>query len=303
MNVRQLECFRAVMVTGTMTRAAETLGISQPAVSNLIAALEHQIGFTLFVRRKGRLMPTPEASYFYEEVNHALDGFERVAQTAHEICDRRKGQLVIASYPGIAIHFLPAVISGFMAERPDVRFKLLSRSSEIVRGLIPTQKFDLGIVELPVDHPGVKTEPMIFECRCAVPSGHPLAKQAVITPQDLDGVPFISLFREHMTYHRLARLFFEAGADWNVAAETQFFATCCAFVANGGGVALVDPFTAKYYEGKGLVTRRFSPTVPYELGLIYPVDRVHSRLAEAFVATFKDKIAPFLEASRAQPDS
>lgn len=295
MNVRQLECFRAVMVTGTMTRAAETLGISQPAVSNLIAALEHHVGFTLFVRRKGRLMPTPEASYFYEEVNHTLDSFERISQTAHEIRDRRKGRLVVASYPGIAIHFLPRVIASFMAVRPEVRFKLLSRSSEIVRGLIPTQTFDVGIVEVPVDHPGVKTEPLTFQCRCAVPSGHPLTQNEVLTPRDLDGVPFISLYREHMTYYRLARLFAEADADWNVVAETQFFATCCAFVANRAGVALVDPFTAAYYEGKGLVTRRFKPTVSYELGLIFPIDRIHSRLAEAFVGVFKENITPFLE--------
>lgn len=302
MNIRQLECFRAVMVTGTMTRAAETLGISQPAVSNLIASLEHQIGFGLFVRRRGRLMPTPEASYFYEEANHTLDSFERIAQTAQEIRNRKMGRLVIASYPGVAIHFLPAVISGFMAGRPNVRFKLLSRSSDIVRGMIPTQKFDVGIVELPVDHPGVKTEPLIFQCRCVLPSGHPLAERDVVTPRDLDGVPFISLYPEHMTYYRLARLFADADADWNVVAETQFFATCCGFVANGAGVALVDPFTAAHYAGKGLVTRRFAPVVPYELGLIFPIDRVQSRLAEAFVATFKESIVPFLDSGPAHAD-
>ena len=57
MQLRQLDCFRALMITGTMTRAAEQLSISQPAVSNIIAALEHEIGFSLFTRRAGRLEP------------------------------------------------------------------------------------------------------------------------------------------------------------------------------------------------------------------------------------------------------
>ena len=59
MQLRQLECFRTLMLTGTMTRAAEELGISQPAVSATIAGLEKHIGFTLFIRQAGRLSPTP----------------------------------------------------------------------------------------------------------------------------------------------------------------------------------------------------------------------------------------------------
>lgn len=294
MNVRQLQCFRAVMVSGTMTRAAQVLGISQPAVSGLIAALEHEIGFELFRRRKGRLQPTPEARYLFEEVNRTLESLDRTAETARQIRQRNVGQLVIATYPGIAINFLPMVLSEFLAGRSDVRVKLISRSSQIVRELIPTQVFDLGIAELPVDHPAVETEALVFECRLAVPTGHPLARKPVITPKDLDGVPFIALFREHMTYYRLARAFAEVDAHWNVVAETQFFPTCCAFVSYGAGVALVDPFTASVYEDRGLVTRPFRPRIPYELGVLYPLDRVRSRLLEAFVDAFKARIGPFL---------
>lgn len=300
MNVRQLECFRAVMVTGTMTRAAAILGISQPAVSNLIAGLEHEIGFALFKRRKGRLSPTPEASYLYDEVERTLGSFDRFTQTARQIRTRSVGSLVIASYPGIAINFLPMVASEFMAGRPNVRVRLLSRSSHVVRELIPAQQFDIGIAELPIDHPGVTTEPFTFECLCALPSGHALTARDVITPEDLDGVPFAALFREHMTYFQLARLFAEHKARWNVVAETQFFASCCAFAAFGACAAIVDPYTADFYaSARGVALRRFDPPVIYEIGLLTPVGRVRSRLADAFIDVLKEKIGPYLRPASA----
>ncbi|MDX1606470.1 MAG: LysR family transcriptional regulator, partial [Candidatus Competibacterales bacterium] len=68
MKPRQLEAFRTVMRGHTVTRTAELLFISQPAVTRLLADLEHSVGFTLFERRKGRLHATPEAQALYEEV-------------------------------------------------------------------------------------------------------------------------------------------------------------------------------------------------------------------------------------------
>ncbi len=293
MNVRQLECFRAVMVTGMMTRAAEFLGITQPSVSNLIAHLEYEIGFELFKRSKGRLIPTPEAHYFYQDVDRTLGSIERTAHTARQIRDRELGNLVIASYPGIAFDFLPKIISEFIADKPNVRIKLLSRSSEVVRELVPTQQFDLAIAELPVDHPAVHTEALAFKCVCVLPSGHKLARKRSISPIDISDEPFISLFREHQTYFQVANAFAKAKATWNVIAETQFFATACSFVNYRAGVAIIDPFTADKFQEHGLIVKPFKPVINYRIGLLYPRDRARSRLLEALVMSFKEKIKQF----------
>ena len=66
MKIRQLEAFRAVMVWQTVTRAAEALHVSQPAVTRLIADLEESVGFQLFSRIRGRLHPTAEGEALYE---------------------------------------------------------------------------------------------------------------------------------------------------------------------------------------------------------------------------------------------
>ena len=72
---RQIQAFYAIMTTGTVTKAAKQLGISQPGVSNLIASFEHQIGFKLFSRMSGRLLPTPEAQRLFNASEGVIEGF------------------------------------------------------------------------------------------------------------------------------------------------------------------------------------------------------------------------------------
>jgi len=297
MNLRQLECFRAVMVAGTMTRAAELLRVSQPSISNVIAALEHEIGFSLFKRRKGRLQPTSEAAYFYEEVNKTLESLDNTVRTAQEIRNMNTGRLVIASQPGIAIHFLPMVVSRFLETHPDVQFKLLSRSSAIVREMIATQQFDIGIAEPPVEHPGVRTERISAECVCVLPTGHRLSSKDVITPTDLDGEPFISIYNDHSTYYRLHNAFADAKARWKVVAETHFFSTCCSFVENGSGVTISDPYTASRHAGSGLVIKPFRPQINYELDILFPLDRSQSKILDAFVECMRSHLHAYTQPS------
>ncbi|MFI4986867.1 MAG: LysR substrate-binding domain-containing protein, partial [Alphaproteobacteria bacterium] len=177
---------------------------------------------------------------------------------------------------------------------PDVRVELHSRSAHVIHELIPAQRFDIAIADLPANQRGVQTEPLTFECVSVLPAGHPLAEKDVITPRDLDGVPFISLFNEHIIYYRVASAFAAANVHWNVVAETRFFASNCAFVAYGTGVSIVDPITAADYASRGLVAKRFLPRIPYEIGLLYPTERPRARLLDALVLVLKRHLAPYV---------
>lgn len=293
MNVRQLECLRAVLDTGTVTRAAAQLAISQPAVSNIIAGLEHELGFALFTRANGRLRPTAEAAALYEDVARTLGSLDRTRQTAQAIRNRTRGSLVIASYPGLALEFLPRVVSAFLATRPEVRVSLYSRSAHVLHELIPAQGFDIGIVDLPVNRHDVHIDPFPLECVCVLPPDHPLAAHEVLTPALLSGVPFTALFKEHAIHHRVASAFAAANATWNLVAETRFFASCCAFACHGAGVSIVDPITASEYAPRGLAIRRFLPRIAYEIGLLFPTERARPALVDDFVALLQKHLHPF----------
>lgn len=84
-----------------------------------------------------------------------------------------------------------------------------------------------------------------------LPEALPLACPEVLTPRQLEGVPFVSLYREHMTHAQLAEALRAAGCHWNVVAEAQYFAICCAFAATGEVVSISHPVTAHFYRGRG----------------------------------------------------
>lgn len=282
MRIRQLECFRTLMIHGTMTRAAELLGISQPAISSTIANLEHETGLTLFVRKGGRLQPTPEARLFFVEAERALEAVEKTHRIAKEIRTGKRGHLAIAAYASISINLLPRLMAEFAKERAGLQLKIITRNSQSVRELMSTQQFDLAIAELPLDYPTSNMEVISYECQCMVPVGHPLAALDVITPADLDGVPFVSLFKGDPIYQQLAMAFSAYGASWNVVAETEFFSTACELVCAGMGVGIIDPVVSLPFTGN-LVLKPFSPPIKYEIALLLPTQEEPSQLAREFV--------------------
>ncbi|MBR1219092.1 LysR family transcriptional regulator [Bradyrhizobium sp. U87765 SZCCT0131] len=291
MRLRQLECFRALMLHGTMTRAAELLGMSQPGISAMIANLEHATGLTLFVRRGGRLQPTPEARLFYVEAARALEAVENTARIASEIRSGRRGHLAIAAYPSVSISLLPRLLADFAAKRPDLQIKIITRASASVRELMSTQQFDIAVAELPLDYPTAHMEVFAYECLCMLPKGHRLAKLKQVTPADLDGEPFVTLFRGDPIYQQLASAFSEYGARWNVVAETEFFSTACELVAAGRGVGLVDPVVSRPFTAN-VVLRPFKPAINYQVALLFPVNEALSQVAQEFVDVLRRRLRP-----------
>jgi len=281
-SLRQLEAFQAVMIKGTQTHAAESLRLTQPAVSALIDSLEQQLGFQLFERVKGRLVPSKEATYYHEYVSGVLASFSNLGQVARDIRESNAGTLRIASNPNMSLGFLPRLIARFQQDHPKVSVVLQTRSSSKVVEMLGTQQFDIGFAEMPVNDVLIDVEPLRLRCVCVVPHGHPLAAARVIRPQDLKGVPFLSGLREHMTSAQLGDLWRECGVRPIVKVESQLFWTSCVLAQEGAGIALVDPITAMEFDGDGVVVRPFDPGVFLQMGIMFPSSRPKSRQAHKF---------------------
>ncbi len=296
MNVRQLQALKAIIARGTVTQAAELLGVSQPALSSLIANMEREVGFKVFERSNGRLSPTTEAYYISHEAEKILSGLDKLSQLARDLRDRKAGQLRVASLPGLGIDFVPCLLADFMAKRPDIQLSLQVRSSVEIKEWIAARQFDIGIAEMPVDDPAVEVESLSMRCVCVLPEGHPLTAKKRLTPKDLNAVPFITLNRDHMTYFRIVSAFENAGMKLNVAAEVLLFAPACALVAGGVGVSIIDPVTASTYAERGIEVRPFDPPIPFDIGIMYPAHRPRSLLAQEFATVLKQALSPYVRA-------
>lgn len=278
---RQLQCFKAVLLHGTTTRAAELLGLSQPAVSLAISTLEKEVGFLLFYRHGNRLNPTPEAKLFYTQASSVIDGAEDLPRAAKKIISGKTGKLSIAAYASVSMGFLPRLIAKFMIDRPLVHTKIISGDSSSVRNLVSTQLFDIGIAELPLDYPASFMEVFSYRCEIMVPKGHALSGKPYVTPKDLDGVPFITLFRGDPIYQKLASAFSSYGSQWNVIVETEYFATACELVASGMGVGVIDPVISAPFTNN-VSKCRFEPEIDYKIAILYPTSMKRSKISVEF---------------------
>jgi DNA-binding transcriptional LysR family regulator len=290
MDVKLLEAFRAVVDSRSVTAAAQALGITQPAVSGQIAKLEESVGFPLFERAGGRLKPTPEGLLFYAEASRVLGEVDRLAATTAQIREGQSGRLVIASHPAAAISILPPLVAAFVAERPGVSVRLVSRHSDVVSQLLPTEGYDLGIAELPVDETDVRLVRYQMRCVVILPPRHPMAARKLLTPALLSGQAMVAPARSPQMLSRVYGTFAGADAQLNAVVEAEFFASCCALVAAGTGWSLVDPLSAQSFSHLGLVTRPFEPAVLYEIGVFHRRDREPSVLAAAFLDLLDAKL-------------
>ncbi|WP_246104920.1 LysR substrate-binding domain-containing protein [Rhodoligotrophos appendicifer] len=292
--MRQLEAFRAVMETGSVTRAATTLHVSQPAVSKLLAALARECGFDLFRRRSNRLFPTSEAMALFGEVERVFVGVEKVSRFAGDIRDMRFGQLSIASFPAITTRFLPKIIVRFRETYPGTAVSLVSRSSRALVDWIAAQRADIGIGLMTVEVADIEFQPLgSFDGVCVLPPGHPLTAKDVVHVHDLDGVPFIEIGADDRSRARVDRAFEGVRIHRNNIIEAQQSEAACAFVAAGAGVSVVEPFSASGFRDDEIVVRPFRPRVTFDLWLMLPTLRPRAQMTDVFVSTLRESLASF----------
>lgn len=284
MNNRQIEVFAAVMKAGTISRAAELLGVAQPGVSRTIAELERSVGFALFDRIRNRIVPTPEGRLLFREVEASFRGMDTLRAMAARIRDQGAGQLRIGSLSALGSSLVPRAIRRFREQRPEIGVTLMVLPSRDVRDGVVAGTFDIGLAADEIDVTGVLHQPFVQpRVLCALPLGHHLVERETIGPRDLDGEPFIAYVPEDRARQRLDLIFAEAGVRPRIVVETIYAATVCALVAEGIGVGLVSPYAVAGADPTRLVLRPFAPAVHSKSLLILPLDRPKSQLVREFI--------------------
>ncbi|ETF03925.1 LysR family transcriptional regulator [Advenella kashmirensis W13003] len=120
-KLRQMEIFRAVMITGTISGAARMLFISQPAVSKLLSHTETNLRLKLFHRSKGKLIPTPEAHNLFNEVNQVYEAALKVDAFAENLSANPSGKVHICCSPSLGLDVVPSALQLFSEKYPDTK--------------------------------------------------------------------------------------------------------------------------------------------------------------------------------------
>ncbi|MBB6250154.1 LysR substrate-binding domain-containing protein [Nitrospirillum iridis] len=284
LNLRALEAFRLTLATGSGSAAARQLGISQPAVSRLIARLQNDVGFDLFYRERGRLVATPEALILSNEVEAALARLDQVASLARNIGQLDIGELRIVGPPSLVEGALAPVIAGFLNKHPKLKAVIHPRDVDTTKEMVATKEAECGFAKLPINHAGIRAEVLVVsETACVLPPGHPLMDHDIITPAELRNVPLVVLGQGRWPRTAIDAQFHKAGIAPHVRLETQSVGSACAFAAQGVGVAIVNEFMARDHAWRGVHIRTFRPQILHKYAFITASAAPMAKVTEAFL--------------------
>ena len=291
LKLRQLEVFNALYDAGSVSRAAQRLNLSQPAVSVALGKLEAELGFRLFHRDRGFFAPTNEAMLLHEEVQQGITAVSRVEQRAREIRSGATGGISIGTNGAMSYNFLPRVIAEFQRDYPGTHVELRVHSSRRIASWVGSRQIDIGLIDTPVPVAGLEAMLFRMECVCIMPEDDPLARLQRITPRDLDNRPVIAVTGDHIVDRQLADAMAQSGSTLRNNASSYFYAIARNLVAAGDYVSVIDPVNGKAPLADGVVWRPFAPVILHELAMITNQGRPLGIAA----ALFRDRICQRLE--------
>lgn len=270
LNLRQIEVFRAIMLTQSITGASQLLHVSQPAVSRLLSYIESRVGFVLFERIKGRLYATPEARQLFQEVEAVYKGVQRINQSINDLVEKRSLALRLCCSPSLSQTLVPKALAMLGNRYPDARILLDTQNTADMINALLTQQFELGVSIQPIEHPNLECLPIYeSELNVAVPRGHRLAERSMLTVEDIAQERYIAYGSDTPLGILLDMVFRREGVEIRPVVEVRHTHTACALVQQGTGVAVVDGLSVTGQNWPHIVTRPLAPHTVITLCAVY----------------------------------
>jgi DNA-binding transcriptional LysR family regulator len=286
LNFRQIEAFRAVMLTGTTIAAANMLNTTQPSISRSLAQIQAASKLKLFELDRGRLRPTPEAAMLFEVVQRNFLGLETIEETVALIRRSGIGRLRVACTPALGMSVMPAAIARFKLRQPDVHMTLRTVSSYDVREGLLNGLYDLGLTTNSLHLDGAQLQTKVVgqvTAVCVMSRSHRLATYSHIAPLHFQSETLLTLDREDELSDEWRRALKQAKVTPNSVIETTYSATICRLAEVGAGIGVVNPYIASVFSD-GLRIAPLKPPISVKVFVAYPRHVSMSALASAFIA-------------------
>jgi DNA-binding transcriptional LysR family regulator len=292
-GLKQIEYFRAVMETGSVSGAAALLCVSQPNVSRMLKYTETRLGLTLFERLKGRLHPTPEALALFRETQPLHAQLEHLQDAVRRIRNGETGRFIIGASPSLGRCVVPEVLSTLRAEFPALAVKLDILPVSQVIEYVAFGQGECACTIFPVEHPQIETETFASgSLMCAVPIGHRFANRMQLSAQEIAQEPLIG-FEPNTPHGKIVQAYFaQAGLTPEFRSIVRFAESACALAEHGGGLALVDEFTMAGNAFPQLVALRLEVRNPFQIYLHRSTERPLSIVARRFRAILREWTPP-----------
>ena len=279
-SLRQLRAFLAVAKLRHFRRAADSLHLTQPAVSRHIAELESELEVKLFDRNTREVVPTESGRYLHSAIERVLDELEGVLAHVHSENERRHGKVRVASVPTLSATLMPPCIAACARHYPQLTVQLHDQVQTLVLESVRGGEVDFGVTVEPADAEAFDSEiimhdPFVLVCR----RDHVLATRTQVSWKKLKGQPLILLDYASGSRRLIDRQLSHYAIDALVVQQTGHTHTAFSMVDAGLGVT-ITPGLSTAQLPPSLVSLPLTPVARRAITLVRRRHRSLSPVAE-----------------------
>lgn len=254
-----------VIEVGSFTKAADLLGYTQPALSQMIASLEKELSIKILYRSRYGIRLTPEGERLYPSIQNSVLQYEAMRRTADEIRGLDSGVVRIGTVSSVSCHWLPGIIRAFWQRHPNIQIVLHQGDYTSIPEWVRTGAVDFGFVN-PHAVKGMETTVIKSgEFRAVLPKDHPLAKKPSLVLEDLAEEPFLLL--EEGAYSEPLEAFRAAGITPNVKLRVHDDYSILSMVEQGLGVSILTELVL-HKTGYDVVALPIEPAIIRTMGIV-----------------------------------
>ncbi|HCG8478593.1 LysR family transcriptional regulator [Vibrio parahaemolyticus] len=292
MNLRQLEVFYAIMQAGTVSGAARLLHVSQPNVTRVLAHTEQQLGFALFERVKGRLVPTQEAKALLPEAEKVYQQLGQFRSLTNKVKQGTQ-HLRVGAPPVLAAHLLAPTVA-LLSKEHGISFELLTANrDELCSGLLK-HELDVAIAFGEETPPAIMGHVLLKEYLTLIApksAAIPAEKTVILEELICHDLPIIGLDSRDPLGLLLHQTLSARDEHYQHAITVRSYSAATELVKHQAGFAIVDPWTAKQYRQDDAVSvHALEPNMSFSVSILFAEHTPQSIATKQFITALKQQM-------------
>lgn len=277
-----------IVELGSFTKAANILGYTQPAISQMVVSLEKELSLKLLYRSRYGIRLTPEGERLFPSIQQTVAQYESMQEIAKELRGLESGIIRIGTFSSISANLLPRLIKGFQSSYPGVQFVLHQGDYSSIPEWVRTGQVDFGFVN-PDAVRGMETKVILEDALMAVvPSGHALSGKGSVTLKELAGEPFLLL--EEGAYSETLEAFSQEKLEPNVILRAHDDYSILSMIEEGIGVSIIPAVNLRKVSYDVSILP-LQPAINRRLGLVMKDKNILPLASKRFIRFLLDNVS------------
>ncbi|MFC0211418.1 LysR family transcriptional regulator [Paenibacillus chartarius] len=292
MEVRNLRYVLEVAKQRNVTKAAETLHLTQPTLSKIIKSLEDELGVDLFDRSSKAVKLTDSGAAAMPQIQTILQAVDDLYVKLADVSELKTGRMKLGLPPVVSTVFFPRVFAEFHRLYPNIEFQIFEEGAKKIELLISEGEIDLGVVVAPVDETEFGVMPLIEEkLAVTLHVAHPLSDRTEIGLNELRADPFIMFPRGFAVREHVMKACQQQGFDPKILYESSHWDLLAEMVAENLGVSIMPgAICNKIVNPRVRTVTLVEPVIPWNLAMIWRKEKYLTYAMKRFMSLSREYV-------------